>query len=139
MRFVDASVFVHAYLKPIRTLTSEEVQIKNDARNIVRRLNGGEPSILSVVHFSEIANLLEGNLPLQEALEIEKALFLRSSIEIESVEKRDCSEALVEAELKNVGFSDALAYKLMMKRQVREIYSFDRDFDKMQGIKRVRK
>jgi uncharacterized protein len=139
MRFVDASVFVHAYLKPRRTLTQQEIQIRKDARNIVSRLNEGEPGIISVIHFSEIANLLEANLPLQEALEIERALSLRSSIEIETVEMKDCLEALDEAAQKEIGFTDALAYTLMRKKQVIEIYSFDHDFDNLPDIKRIRK
>ena len=139
LRFVDASVFVHAYLKPRRTLTPEETQIKKDAKSIVSRLNEGEPSIISVIHFSEIANLLEDNLPFREAIEIEKALSTRSSIEIETVEKKDCLDALVEAEQRNMGLTDALACMLMRRKQIHEIYSFDRDFDNVPDIKRIRK
>lgn len=94
MIFVDASVFVHAYLKPRRALTAEEIQIKSDAKKIVNRLNEGEKVLTSIVHFSEIANLLEGNLPRKEALEIERALCFRDTIEIASVEGRDCIEGL---------------------------------------------
>ncbi len=139
MKFVDASVFVHAYLKPKRTLTAGEIQIKEDARRIVKRVNEGEEVITSAVHLAEIANILEDYLPMDEALEIEKALCLRDTIKIENVKRSDCSDAIVEAEDKRIGLSDALAVVLMRRRRVSEIYSFDSDFDEITGIKRIRK
>lgn len=139
MRFIDASVFVHAYLKPRRTLTPEEIQIKKDARNIVNRINEGEPCVTSVVHFSEIANLLEEYMPLTEAIEVERALSLRDTVRIERLERRDCLEALSEAEETKIGLSDSMAILLMKKLGISEVYSFDHDFDKVAGIKRLRK
>ena len=37
---------------------------------------------------------------------------------------------------KNVGLCDAIAYVIMMKNGVNEIYSFDSDFDKL-NVRRV--
>jgi len=67
IRFVDASVFVHAYLKPRRELRPHEILIKKRARTIVSRINQGEPVLVSTVHFAEVANLLEDWMALQEA------------------------------------------------------------------------
>lgn len=139
MRFIDASVFVHAYLKPRRDLTSGEVQIKEDARRIVGRLNDGEAALTSSVHLGEIANIMEDYLPMKEALEIERALCIRDTIEIMAVNRPDCFEALAEAEKNQVGLTDALAVVLMRRKDITEIYSFDKDFDGILGIKRVRK
>ena len=36
-----------------------------------------------------------------------------------------------------MGLSDAIAYLVMKKNEIGEIYSFDKDFDKLEGIKRV--
>ena len=44
MRFVDASVFVYAFLKPRRELTPREAETKERAKNIVRRINEGRAS-----------------------------------------------------------------------------------------------
>ena len=49
IRFVDASVFVHAYLKPRRELRPHEILIKKRARTIVSRINQGEPVLVSTV------------------------------------------------------------------------------------------
>ena len=139
MRFIDASVFVHAYLKPRRTLSVEETRLKQDAKNIVNRLNQGEQVLTSVVHLAEIANVLEDYLPQAEAIEIEKALFSREEIEIEPLDRVACSAALFLAEEQGLGFTDAIACVLMKRKGLKEIYSFDHDFDRVAGIKRIRK
>lgn len=59
MRFVDASVFVYAFLKPRRELTPREVEVKERAKNIVRRINEGERSGITVAQLVEVANVLE--------------------------------------------------------------------------------
>ena len=137
MRCIDASVFVHAYLKPKRVLSVDEIRLKQDAKKIVSRLNQGEQVLTSVVHLAEIANVLEDYLPLSEALEIERALFLRQEIEIESVDRTMCLEALFLAEERGLGFTDAIACVLMKRKCLTEIYSFDHDFDRVPGIRRI--
>jgi len=137
LRFVDASVFVHAFLKPKRELKPHEVEIKEAAKNIVRRINEGEKVGLTVVQLAEIANILERYMPLEKALQVEKFLLYAPNVEVFGVNRKTCIEALRIAEEKNVGLSDAIAYILMLQSDVEEIYSFDRDFDKLKGIKRL--
>ena len=139
MKYIDASVFVHAYLKPKRALSVDEVRLKQDAKKIVSRLNQGEQVLTSVVHLAEIANVLEDYLPQAEAFEIEKALFLRQEIVIESLDRSTCSEALFLTEELGLGFTDAIACVLMRRKGLTEIYSFDHDFDRVSGIRRIRK
>lgn len=136
MRFVDASVFVHAFLKPKRELKPHEMKIKESAKKIVKRINDGEEVGVTVVQVSEIANLLESYLPLNEALRVEKFLLLAGNVRVFDVTKRDCLKALKIVKEKNVGLCDAIAYVIMMKNGVNEIYSFDSDFDKL-NVRRV--
>lgn len=136
MRFVDASVFVHAFLKPKRELKPHEMKIKESAKKIVKRINDGEEVGVTVVQVSEIANLLESYLPLNEALRVEKFLLLAGNVKVFDVTKRDCLKALKIVKEKNVGLCDAIAYVIMMKNGVNEIYSFDSDFDKL-NVRRV--
>ncbi len=70
MRFVDASVFVHAFIKPKRKLKPHEVRIKESAKAIVKRINDGEEVGITVVQLAEIANLLESYLTLKDALKV---------------------------------------------------------------------
>jgi len=136
LRFVDASVFVHAFLKPKRKLKDHEVKIKESAKSIVKRINNGEEIGITVVQIAEIANLLENYLPLNEALKVEEFLLLARNVKVFDVTKRDCLRALKVAREKKVGLSDAIAYVIMIDNNVKEIYSFDRDFDRL-NVKRI--
>jgi predicted nucleic acid-binding protein len=138
MRFVDASVFVHAYLKPRRLLSEVELNIKKDAKRIVARVNSGEKVLTTVVHLAEVGNILEDYLPLDEALSVEAALFFKESIDVASVSRGDCLEALQEVKQEKIGLTDAIAHTIMKKSGVTEIYSFDKDFDGIEGIRRIR-
>ncbi|MCD6357874.1 MAG: type II toxin-antitoxin system VapC family toxin [Thermoproteales archaeon] len=137
MRFVDASVFVHAFLKPRRRLKPHEVDIKEAAKAVVRRINEGEEVGLTVVQLAEIANILERYMPLEKALQVEKFLLYAPNVEVYGVDRRICVEALKVAEERGVGLSDAIAYVVMLQNNVKEIYSFDRDFDRLEGVERV--
>lgn len=137
MRFVDASVFVHAFLKPRRRLKPHEVDIKEAAKAVVRRINEGEEVGLTVVQLAEIANILERYMPLEKALQVEKFLLYAPNVEVYGVDRRICVEALKVAEERGVGLSDAIAYIVMLQNNVKEIYSFDRDFDRLEGVERV--
>jgi len=136
-RFVDASVFVHAYLRPRRELKPHERRIKAHARSIVARVNEGEAIVTSVVHFSEVANVLEDWMGLERAKAIQRGLCARETVEILPVARGDLLEALSVGSEVGVGTTDALAAVLMRDRGLREIYSFDRDFDRFEDLRRV--
>lgn len=40
-------------------------------------------------------------------------------------------------ESKNIDFIDAYNYALLIKKKIGKIYSYDRDFDKLEGVKRI--
>lgn len=135
MKFVDASVFVHAFIKPKRELKPHETKIKESAKEIVKRINDGEEVGITAVQIAEIANLLESYLPLNEALKIEEFLLLAENVKVFNVTKKDCLEALEIAKEKEVGLSDAIAYIIMKRVDADGIYSFDRDFDRLDIIR----
>jgi predicted nucleic acid-binding protein len=135
MKFVDASVFVHAFIKPKRELKPHEVKIKQAAQKIVKKINEGEKIAISVVNMTEIANLLEAHMSLDEALAIEE--FLIRNAKLVNVNKQQYFEAIKIAKEKRVGLNDAITYVIMLKNKIYEIYSFDKDFDKLEGIKRI--
>jgi predicted nucleic acid-binding protein len=135
--YVDANVFVYAFLKPKRKLQVHEIVIKEDAKKIVSRINDGEKVATSVVHFSEICNILEDYLSFEESLYIEKGLLFRENVLIYEVSEEDYFKAVSVTEDKRVGVNDALAYVLMKKVGIQKIYSFDKDFDAFSDIDRV--
>jgi predicted nucleic acid-binding protein len=81
VRFLDSSVFLHAYLKPRRPLTAREETVKAAAQEILRRVEGGERVSTTVVHLSEIANVLESRVGLRGSLG-----FLARLLSLENVE-----------------------------------------------------
>jgi len=68
MRFIDSNVFLHAFLKPRRELTDEERRVKRESKEIVGRIEEGERVAMSTVHLSEVINIVESGLGLQESL-----------------------------------------------------------------------
>ena len=135
--FVDANVFIYAFLKPLRKLQTSEEAIKGAAKRIAVRINEGEETITSVVHFSEVCNILEDYLPIEEAFAIEKDLLLRDNIVIKAVTEEHYLKALAIAEDQSVGANDALAYVLMTESGLNRIYSFDKHFDAFKDIHRI--
>jgi len=137
LTYVDANVFVYAFLKPKRKLQPHEVSIKEAAKKIVARISAGEKVVSSVVHFSEVCNILEDYLPYEEALILEKGLLLRENIQIHEVSQDDYINAIPITEQHQIGLNDALAYVLMKKVETQKIYSFDKHFDYFADLERV--
>jgi predicted nucleic acid-binding protein len=108
-----------------------------NAKKIVTRINEGEEVCVTLVQLSEIANLLESYLPLKDAFKVEEFLLLAKNVKIFNVTKKDCLKALNIAKEEGVGLNDAIAYVTMTNNEVKGIYSFDKDFDKLKGIKRL--
>ena len=135
--YVDANVFVYAFLKTKRQLQPNEFEIKHAAKNIVARISKGEKVITSVVHFSEVCNVLEDHLSFQEAILLEKGLLYRENVSISEVSQEDYIKAVSIAEDHNVGVNDALAYVIMKKQDIQTIYSFDKDLDAFKDIQRL--
>jgi predicted nucleic acid-binding protein len=137
MRFVDASVFVHAFIKPRRPLKEHEIRIKESAKRIVRRIYQGEAVCTTVVQVVEISNLLESHLPLAEAMEVADFLLNAENVTVRGVRLQDTMDALSDMGGAGIGLSDAIAYRNMLANGIAEIYSFDRDFDRIEGISRI--
>lgn len=135
--FIDANVFIYAFLKPRRRLKEHEASLKNTAKDIVKRINDGEDVVTSIVHISEIANILEDLMPLDKALEIEEAILSKENIKIVSICRNDYITSVETAKTFKIGLNDALAYTIMKRHEIKEIYTFDRDFKKLSGIKIV--
>jgi hypothetical protein len=137
LAFVDANVFLYAFLKPKRKLQENEEEIKDAAKSIVTRINNGEQVVTSVVHLSEICNILEDFLPVKEALELARSLLFLESVVIKEVSEEDYLKAFTIAEDEEIGANDALAYVLMKEEKINRIYSFDKHFDSLKDIQRI--
>jgi uncharacterized protein len=135
--YIDANVFIYAFLKTKRQLQPSELEMKETAKKIIARISGGEKVVTSVVHFSEVCNVLENYLSFEDAIVLERGLLFRENIVICEVSHQDYLEAVSLAEEFRVGANDALAYVLMKREGVGAVYSFDKDFNVFTDIKRV--
>jgi predicted nucleic acid-binding protein len=133
---MDASIVLYAVLKTKKPLPNNLQAMKQNATNIFKRINSGEPVVSSVVHFSEISNILEARCPLEEVTQIIVDLLLKESIVIYDVSKNDYLNAAILAQRYKVGINDALAKLLMDRHNISEIYSFDKHFDNF-TLKRI--
>jgi predicted nucleic acid-binding protein len=137
MRFVDASLFLYAYLKPRRATSSEVAEMKKAAKAVVRRIDSGEEVATSLTHVSEVANILEASMPIHGSHQIIRDLIHSPTISILEPTRKDYVDAVEVAEEASVGLNDGVAYVLMKQRGMDEIYSFDKHFDRFKDVRRI--
>jgi len=139
LRLVDSNVFLHAFLKPRRKLTQNEIKIKEEAKGIIKNIEGGEEVAMSTVHLSEIVNIVEASLGLEKSLGLLAWIITMDNIEIYSVGLGHYEASLSLAKETGVSANDALAYLFMRSYELKEIYSFDKHFDRLKNIVRLPK
>ena len=138
MRFLDANVFIYAYYKPKRQLTQKERQMKEQAKKIISNVSQGKEEVTTtVVQMSEIVNILKHGMPLDQLANIIRGLFILDNVKIIGVTgEAYFAAAELGVDLK-LEANDALAVDVMRQNEINEIYSFDEDFDQIEGITRL--
>jgi len=139
LRFVDSNVFLHAFLKPRRKLTQKELEIKEEAQAIVKRVEGGEEVAMSTAHLSEVVNIIETSLGLEKSLGFLAWVVTMDNIEVYSVGLGHYEKSLPLAEENAISANDALALLFMRSCGLKEIYSFDKHFDRLKDVVRLSK
>jgi predicted nucleic acid-binding protein len=138
MRFLDANVFIYAYYKPKRQLTQKEKHMKEHAKKIISNVSQGkEDVIMTVVHVSEIVNILKHGMPLDQLTAIIRGLFMLDNVRIMDVTREAYFAATELGEDLKLEANDALAIDIMRLNDIKEICSFDEDFDQIEGITRL--
>jgi uncharacterized protein len=135
MRFLDANVFVYAYYKPRKPLTEKERQMKEQAKKIIADVSKGKEEVLmTVVHVSEVANILKHGLPQEQLMNVLRGLFMLDNLKIVGVSRDQYFAAVELGEDLRLDSNDALAVDMMQQNGVTEIYSFDEHFAHVDGI-----
>jgi predicted nucleic acid-binding protein len=138
MRFLDANVFIYAYYKPKKQLTSKEKQMKEHAKKIISSVSKEkEEVLLTVVHVSEIVNILKHGMPLNQLTAIIRGLFMLDNVRIMDVTREAYFAATEIGDDLKLEANDALAIDIMRQNGIKEIYSFDEDFDEIEGVTRL--
>lgn len=128
MIFLDANVVVYAYYLTERKLQRREQELKEASRRIIKRIDGGEPVLTSVVHFSEIANVLIDCYSHQDLSDLLKAFYFKENVVVADVSHDDYLIALDKSSEVKIKINDCLAFVLMEKNNIDEIYTFDTHF-----------
>lgn len=138
MRFLDANIFIYAFYKPKRELTQKELWMKEQAKKIISNISLGKEEVLtSIIHLSEAVNILKHGMKAEELARFTISLFMLNNMKICGVTREEYFAAAELAEELKIDPNDALAVDLMRANNIKEIYSFDADFDKVSGISRL--
>jgi predicted nucleic acid-binding protein len=133
MRFVDTNIFV-------RYLTDDHPSMSvSSARFLARVAAGAETAFVSESVIAEIAYVLHGQPYGLNNREIaERLRVLLATQGIQMPEKQTVRRAIdLYGAYAQLDFEDALAVAHMERLGIKEIVSFDRDFDRIPGITRV--
>jgi len=137
MRFLDANVFIYAYYRPRRELGVTEREMKEKAKAILRGIDeGGESVITTVVHLSEVSNILKHGMAPGDLAAFVQGLLMVDNVVIEGVDRALYLSATDLGRELELDPNDALAVEVMRLNGVEEIYTFDHDFG-VQGITRL--
>jgi predicted nucleic acid-binding protein len=126
IKFIDSNVFVYAYVKPKREISEKVSRMKEKAKEILMKINYGEERVVtSLVHISEIANVIESLSSISKSIEIIENILNNKNIIVKDVTTQDYIEAVRVANREKVSVNDALAYVIMRNNNISEIYTFD--------------
>lgn len=130
-RFLDTNILV-------RYFTNDEPEMARAALAPMEKIERGEERVVtSPIVIFETVFLLERHYKVSKAEIHEKVgdvLALRS---LQLPEKTLCLQALDLYIEKNIAFADAYHAIWMQARGVTDIYSFDREFDRIAGLHRI--
>jgi predicted nucleic acid-binding protein len=130
LRFVDANVFLY-------TMIGSPKRDFDTSKAILKRVEEGEEAITSLAVIQEVVDWLEYNGRKKEAGVFLAAVNSYTKMKKVSNRWRDFPRASVEAEKEDIDFVDALTLAVMRREKIAEVYSKDKDFDRIAGIKRV--
>ena len=134
MRFIDANIFLYAVIKPKNSISPKVLERKERAKEILMRVQEGEEVVTTVVHLSEVSNILEAKTNLNTAVEFLEELLTAENVKVLPVSTEEYLKAVLLAREKGVSVNDALAYIKMKELGIKEIYTFDKHFEKLDVI-----
>jgi predicted nucleic acid-binding protein len=114
--------------------------MKEQAKRIIADVSQGREQVLmTVVHLSEVVNILKHGMPLERLTRLVRGLFMLDNVKIHGVTREAYFAATELGDDLKLEANDALAIDVMRLNSVTEIYTFDEDFDQVEGILRLPK
>lgn len=130
MRFVDANVFIYVLVKS----PEKDYQI---SQRILKRIENGEETATSLAVIQEVVDWLEYNNRKKEVRSFLTAANSYLTMNKLNTTWDDFLTALNDMDEHNIDFVDALTLRTMKKNKINEIYSNDKDFDRVKSIERI--
>ena len=131
MRFMDTNLL-------LRYFTKDDERKAEDVLQLLKRVERNEEKVITspLVIFETIFTL--GSFYKVPRKEIKKLLQPILNLRGLRLDFKDIFESALELySEKKISFADAFNACFMRRREIEEIYSFDEDFDKIEGIRRV--
>ena len=130
MRFVDSNVFIYVLVKSPR----DDYII---AKRILQRIEEGEEAVTNTAVIQEIVNWLEYNNRRREIEKLLTAINSYIAMRKAGVSWSDMIAAMDDMNKYGLDFVDALTLQTMKRNNINEIYTNDRDFDRVKWVRRV--
>jgi len=130
MRFVDANVFIYVLVKS----PQNDYEI---SKRVLERIENGEEAATSIAIIQEVVDWLEYNNRRKEVRLFLTAINSYLSMAKLSITWDNMIAALDDVDAQKIDFVDALTLQKMKEEKINEIYSNDKDFDRVEGIKRI--
>jgi predicted nucleic acid-binding protein len=130
MRFVDANVFIYILVK------SPEKDYETSKR-ILKRIENGEETATSLAVIQEVVDWLEYNNRKKEIRSFLTAVNSYLTMNKLNITWNNLLTALDDVDEHKIDFVDALTLQTMKKNKINEIYSNDKDFDRVKWIERI--
>lgn len=130
MRFVDTNVFIYVFIKSPK----KDYEI---SKRILERIESGEAGATSIAVIYEAVDWLEYNNREKEVRSFLTAINSYLSLSKLVVEWNNFLTSLKDMYNKQIDFVDALTLQMMKENRISEIYSNDKDFDKIYWVKRI--
>ncbi|MCD6494186.1 MAG: type II toxin-antitoxin system VapC family toxin [Archaeoglobaceae archaeon] len=130
MRFLDANIFIYAYYKPRKELSEKARWMKEESKKILKKINDGEEIVTTVVHLSEVNNFLKKSMDMATLQNLFLELYSLENFKIFDVRAEDYLAAIAMMAETGLDANDCLALKVMRDMDIKEMYSFDRGFER---------
>jgi len=137
MIYLDANIFIYAYFKPKKgkALSNKIKWCKEEAKKIVQKINEEDSDYcISLIQLSEVVNLLKNVMSWENLQEFIMGLISNKSIEIIEVSKMMYINAVNKMTEYNMDSNDLSAYLLMKEKNIKEIYTFDQQYEDLPNI-----
>ena len=130
MRFVDTNVFIYVFIKSPK----RDYEI---SKRILERIERGEEAATSLAVIYEAVDWLEYNNREKEVRSFLTAINSYLSLSKLIVAWDNFLPSLKDMYDKQIDFVDALTLQMMKENGISEIYSNDKDFDRIGWVKRI--